>query len=602
MRAYERTSSDPIYRKLRVFALDPAESPRVGNIACIRVPFEPVEPGPIGALIEVDGPEGETPSLLDLNDPYVMLNDGRDPSTSDQRFHQQMLYAVSMSVYQRFREALGRVVTWAYEREVGNGDPIRLRIRPFALTDELNAYYDHVAGELRFGSKAASVASRGRTAPLGMVHLALSHDIVVHEVTHALLDSLRPHFRIATHPDVPAFHEAFADIVAVFQTFSHRELVREALRRTRGQLDAASVLNALGRQLGDSLGGLAPIRSVFDDREHEEDPTPYDRIPTEPHARAATLSRAIYEAFITVYQVKTARYVQLATGGTGILPPGELPHGLLELLVEQASKLAENFLNMCIRAIDYCPPVDIRFGNYLRAVVTADRALVRDDPWGYRDAWIEAFRRRRIYPASVGELTEDALLLDGPANVIEIPELSFAALRFDGDPGRPASESELVRQAMEIGYLVVDPRHQKEFGLTAVGPREIGSFGVEVGRPTVRSVRTCRRIGPDGQVAFDLVAEVTQGARVTFAPGDEATVYCGSTIIIDPHGKVRLAIRKSLSGADGLEELRAFRAGALEPFWRPRSAGGAAFFGQLHGFRNTDTRRGAMPHDCSRGG
>ena len=54
------------------------------------------------------------------------------------------------------------------------------------------------------------------------VFLSLSHDIIVHEVTHALLDGLRPEFHVASHPDVPAFHEAFADLIAVFQRFSQK--------------------------------------------------------------------------------------------------------------------------------------------------------------------------------------------------------------------------------------------------------------------------------------------------------------------------------------------------------------------------------------------
>ena len=53
---------------------------------------------------------------------------------------------------------------------------------------------------------------------------------------------------------------------------------------------------------------------------------------------------------------------------------------------------------MCIRALDYCPPVDITFGEYLRALITADTDLVPNDKLGYRIAFIEAFRNRGIYP------------------------------------------------------------------------------------------------------------------------------------------------------------------------------------------------------------
>ena len=49
--------------------------------------------------------------------------------------------------------------------------------------------------------------------------------------------------------------------------------------------------------------------------------------------------------------------------------------------------VARRFLNIVIRAIDYCPPLHCTFGEYLRAIVTADADLVPDDPVGYREAF-----------------------------------------------------------------------------------------------------------------------------------------------------------------------------------------------------------------------
>lgn len=64
---------------------------------------------------------------------------------------------------------------------------------------------------------------------------------------------------------------------------------------------------------------------------------------------------------------------------------------------------------MCIRALDYCPPVDITFGDYLRTIITADTDLVTNDNRDYRLAFIEAFRRPGIYPQGLKTFSVESL-------------------------------------------------------------------------------------------------------------------------------------------------------------------------------------------------
>ena len=101
--------------------------------------------------------------------------------------------------------------------------------------------------------------------------------------------------------------------------------------------------------------------------------------------------------------------LRIASNGTGILNAGELHPDLVNRLAEEAAKTSKQILNMSIRALDYCPPVDINFGDYLRAIITADTDLVPDDDLGYRIAFIEAFRRRGIYPRDIRTLSPQSL-------------------------------------------------------------------------------------------------------------------------------------------------------------------------------------------------
>lgn len=104
----------------------------------------------------------------------------------------------------------------------------------------------------------------------------------------------------------------------------------------------------------------------------------------------------------------------MATGGSGVLPAGAIHPDLVNRLAHEAAKSAQHVLTMCIRALDYCPPTDLTFGEFLRAVITADVDLVPHDDRNYRVAFIEAFRKRGIYPRDLATLSVESLLWRGP--------------------------------------------------------------------------------------------------------------------------------------------------------------------------------------------
>jgi hypothetical protein len=554
----------PLRRPLRIYVMDPGASRRDGSIATIDVPFEQLKAGPAGRLFLVDPMDyaaRQAYQPADLDSPHALLRQGYDPSPSDPRFHQQMAYAVCANVYCAFRRALGRDIAWGFLRIEDAG---RLYLRPHAFQGA-NACYDKVEGTLNFGYAPISGG--------GYVFTALSHDVVAHEVTHAILDGLRSNFEVPSGADTAAFHEAFSDLVALFQRLSYPELVREALRGARGLPEQAAAITELARHVGQSDG--KGLRTALGTAMYDES--------LEAHELGEILLSAVFEAFAVVYRRKSARFMRLATQGSGILPPGELQPDLLEVLTKTCSRLAEQFLTMLIRAIDYCPPVDLRFGEYLRALITADHELVPDDGWDYRSALISAFAARGIYPRHVVSLTEDSLLWRPPlGHHSPLRALSFAELQFEGDPACAASPDELMRQARVIGEYVSRPAHAAEFGLLS-GPVD----GVVPDLPRVDSIRSARRTGPDGQLLFDLVAEITQHCRVLASDGrPEFSIWGGSTVILGPDGEIRYIISKSVTGADRIQRRLAFmQSPSGSRYWRragPRMVQAGPLVAMLH--------------------
>ena len=556
-RPYERRPGDPLYRPVKIFTLDPSISKLQGAIATLKVPYERLEPGPKGAVFEVDNFDGfQHNKCVDMDDPFILMNDGLDPTPTDPRFHQQMVYAVASSVYATFRTALGRHITWSFPKRAVGGRS-RLVLRPHGLPGTKNAFYDKETGSIQFGYFQAAAEVTGRNLPRSWVFTCLSHDIVAHEVTHALLDGLRANFTIPTNPDVPGFHEALADLVAVFQHFSYRDVLEKAIAQSRSKLQMAPLLTDLAWQFSQSQGGQYghALRSAVErKRRGEKRLYGQDR---EPHALGSILVGAIFEAFTTIYERKVKRFIRLATDGSGILRKGDLSPGLVAVLAEEAAHLASQFLSICIRAVDYCPPVDLRFGEYLRALITADAALVPDDPWLYREALVDAFRSHGIHPTDVPNLSEDALMWRAPEEMLPpCTDLTFAKLRFRGDPSNPASGEELQRQARHVGDFMMAQGRAKLFGLVddATARRE----GLTVSRPCIHSIRTTRRVGPQGQIVFDLVAEVTQMRETRTSDGASFPFYGGSTIILDPEGAVRYVIAKGVRSEVREQEQRQF--------------------------------------------
>jgi len=433
---------------------------------------------------------------------------------------------------------------------------------------EENSYYRKETGELLFGYFQAADTVQGRNIPHGTVFTCLSHDIVAHEVTHALLDGLRSHLTIPSNPDVLAFHEAFADLVAFLQRFSYREVVLAALSKSGGDLAKATSLVDLARQFSQATGLGECLRRAFDSNLTAEE-IRRRRNSDECHERGSVLVAAVFDAFDTVFKRKIKRYLRLATNGTGILPAGDLNSDLLVLLAKEASQLASQFLSICIRAIDYCPPLDIEFGEYLRAIITADQALVPSDPWNYREALIDAFRIRGIYPPGVDNLSEDSLVWREPVRRIPRSEsLTFGRLRFRGDPANAAGAGELKRQASELGALITQPASFDLFGLVDANSSEWA--GQDVDLPCVQSIRSTRRVGPDGQIVFDLIAEVTQRRTAHAADGTPYDFYGGSTVILGPDGEVRYTINKRICQQEREKNQRQFMDESRENLWSRR--------------------------------
>ena len=608
----------PLFRLLRGYAFDPEMSSCLEtapiNEVVYEIPWEEtLDPGPSGEYLEVidhDPASGCFYAPVDLNKLHLLATNGLPPSEGNPKFHQQMVYAVAMRTIYNFERALGRKALWS-PRMLGKDDREfvgQLRIYPHALR-ECNAYYHPGKKALLFGYFPATAADPGQVYPGGMVFTCLSHDIIAHETTHALLDGLHRRLSEARNEDQLAFHEAFADIVALFQHFSMPAVLRHQIGKARGDLRARNLLGELAHQFGQASGMHGALRSAIGNIDPktnqwvplQPDPTDFQR-QTEPHARGALLVAAVFDAFLSIYETRTGDLLRLATSGTGVLAAGALHPDLVERLSQEASMVAQHVLNMCVRALDYCPPVDMTFGDYLRALITADFDLVPNDIYGYRIAFLEAFRRRGIYPRDLPTLSMDSLrwrLAEEDDNQDLLQDLFSKLGEFVEKFQRLESRREMFDLTREwrikahdiLKDLFVSSSEEHRQRLMAALGLDL-TTGEE--HFEVHQLRVSNKQGPDEavrpQILLYLVQEKCLPGEAAL-DGDPMTFSGGCTIIADQYtGEVKYYVSKNILSESRCQRLRAFNAGlrqGLSPLYFGASplSGMAQRFAMLHADR-----------------
>jgi hypothetical protein len=162
----------------------------------------------------------------------------RTPSNDSEIMAAQVYTAVThakntaQTIIAKYR---GKLTKWAATKT--------LKIHPAAGVD-FNAYYDRKG--LRFFYATDTVDSN-------QVYSAQSVDVVAHETGHAILDALRPDLWNSVAPEVWAFHESFADMMAILTSMQYDELLQNALDETGGDLSKSNVITRSAEELGKAI-------------------------------------------------------------------------------------------------------------------------------------------------------------------------------------------------------------------------------------------------------------------------------------------------------------------------------------------------------------
>lgn len=518
--------------RVRVVAQDPSLTDVNGDIvtSLVTFPSEDVEPGPIGHRVHVVDYDSSTTTMYPpapLQSQAMAKKVSRRSILTTPEFHAQNVYGLVMSTVARFERALGRRSPWSFSAH-------QIKVVPHAFA-VANAFYSPDAEALSFGYYERA----GET-----VFTCLSHDVVVHETTHALLDGMRHKFTQPSSPDQAAFHEAFADVVALLSIFSMPEVVAIVVDQAAQNAAprSASPPAESGRVPMATFDSDNLVRSaIFGVAEQLDDLNPdFQRVGAlrrsvtllpepgildqpqfaEPHRRGEVVVAAIMQTFLKVWQQRLKPF-----------RIGNAEHIDRARAIEEGAAVADQLLTMCIRGLDYTPPVHIDFRDFLSAMLTADREVRFDDTrFALRSTLRDTFRSFGIEPTSKGDR-------DGCWSHPKDGMLRHEGVRFSNAQSDPT----------EMFRLIWANRDKLRLPLTAYC--------------RISDLAPCLRIAPeDGLPVRETIAICLQylmvsaselgqfGLRRPAGMPDETEVVLegGSTLILDEYGTLKYEIAQPI--------------------------------------------------------
>jgi hypothetical protein len=219
--------------------------------------------------------------------------------------------------------------------------------------------------------------------------------------------------------------------------------------------------------------------------------------------------------------------------------------------------------------------VDLTFGEYLRALITADMDLEPEDRFNYRTAFVSGFRARGIFPQFVRNLSEATLRWGAPQFKMDSALLRKMLKGLDTswnlscDRAEAYLRSERNARALWKALQALPDSDlqgaEKDLGVYIAAGDHVpqGIRRDKDGRPVlqINSVRPARRINSRGQQLTDLVVEAIQ----RYTPQGSDTAYRGGfTLLIDlENARIRYVIRKRVDNDKRIEAEKNFRATAF---------------------------------------
>jgi hypothetical protein len=447
-------------------------------------------------------------------------------------FHQVNAWAIVQRVLEFYEDAqaLGRPVPWGFD---GN----RILVVPHAGYGE-NAYYDQSTKSLQF-FYFGDEAQPGYTC--------LSHDILAHESGHAILDGIRPLYNENPSVETSAFHEFIGDLTAILLALFNADIRHFVAQKTNANLKEDKILSSIAEEFGQNIYARPYLRSASNKLTMQ---APEIRNSLSAHTISQVLTGAMFDLLIGIATLHMNKNLPMPEEESSDSDGASQPESRMPRKVTPLQALwwaADRFRRVALQPLDLCPPCDIQFIDYARAVIRNYLLTNPVDAEGYRTMMLQVFHDRKICKCKYkpGEaLPQDCEFLEA----VFQPKQEFIYHDIQRVARSRTAAYYFLNDNREVLRI---PPHQDIIISDLYDNAKLGAQGERLPHQVVLEYIWKEEL--------EFKDQTGRGMKFGRLEGKKAAMYCGGTLVFDDRGNLLSWFRKpgvQLLNPDRENELR----------------------------------------------
>ena len=434
----------------------------------------------------------------------------------DPYFHQVNVWAVVQRTLEFYEDsfALGRPVPWGFD---GN----RLLIVPHAGYGD-NAFYDQNSKSLQF------YYFGDQDCP---GYTCLSHDIIAHETGHAILDGIRPLYNQLSSVQTLAFHEFIGDLTAILLALFNKDIRHFVSKTTQGRLGEANVLANIAEEFAREVEGRPYLRTAFNQHSLQEAEI---KGSLSPHNVSQVLTGAMWDILTGIATKHLDKNLPIETDEQDADDQAEGTTGEDRTVTPDQALwwAADRFRRVALQPLDLCPPCDIQFIDYAKAVIRNDILTNPVDEQGYRPLMLDVFHKRGLCDCGYQpdrEMPKDCKF----QSVIKVEKVRFV---YHDIERLSSSRTAAYYFLSDNRNLLHIPAHQDVRVVDLYDNRKLGAAAERLPREVILEYGWQEEVLLENDLDQDLDFDEWQGK--TF------DLDCGGTLVFDGRGNLMSWLRK----------------------------------------------------------